>query len=504
MPLVQKKPLSSNERKELMLILAEMQVRGLTIPEIPKDALAPETIKWPLDDNGYFISGNGMQYNPNAAQSDFLHSNSRFSMFVGGRGSGKSCSGAQKSLKKVMQGQDGAIMNPDFENFKFSTWPEFKKWIPWDMVIPSQRNRKSDAWQPTQPFVMVFLNGAHVYCKGLKDPESARGPNINWLWFDEAGRTESDSAWKIATASVRVGKNPQAWCTNTAKPTAHWTYKFFIKKELPADAIKAFGLLGKSLDDIVQWFHSTTEQNKANLDPEFYASLLSTYHAGAERERELNGNYVDDGGSIGNSSNFIRLKEIPAEWTYGRCLRYWDMAATEKKLGRGKNDPDEFVGTKVQECFAIEDGKKIYMYVIMDQVAGYFAWEKLLDTITETSLSDGPYTTVVIEQEPASGGKNQVAAIQLHFKNLPEMAGYTVVGQRPTDRVQEAYVWFGYAGKGRVCIIENEFWNSKFMDQVDVFPTASMHDDRVTSCSGAMRWLSPVFKKWSQSTFISL
>ena len=492
-------------------MLAEMQVRGMEIPEIPSDALAVESAVWPLDDRGYFISNENTTYKPNKAQADFVAGTARFSMFVGGRGSGKTASGAQKALKKIMLGQDGAVMNPDFENFKYSTWPEFKKWIPWSMIIPSQRHRKNDSWQPTQPFVMVFTNGVKVYCKGLKDPGSARGPNINWLWFDEAGRSESDESWKTAVASVRIGRMPQAWCTNTAKPTSHWTYKLFIKKEISADAIKAFGLLGKKVDDIIQWFHATTEENKDNLDPEFYASLLATYHAGAERDRELKGNYVDDGGNIGDSSTIIRIKEIPLEWELGRSVRYWDMAATEKKLGKNKNDPDECVGTLIQECFTheidLETGKNIRRtyYVIADQVGGWWSWEKILDTITETAKSDGPFTTIVVEQEPASGGKNQVAAIQVYFNknNDGELSAWKVVGQRPTDRVQEANYWFGFAAKGSVYMIENDAWNSLFTDQVDGFPVTD-HDDRVTSCSGAMRWLLPPFKKWSKISFITL
>jgi predicted phage terminase large subunit-like protein len=356
------------------------------------------------------------------------------------------------------------------------------------------------------------MNGVRVYCKGLKDPDSARGPNINWLWFDEAGRAETDAAWKTAVASVRIGPNPQAWCTNTAKPTTHWTYKLFILKQISADAIKAFDLLGKKVEDIIQWFHATTDENKDNLDPEFYASLLVTYAAGAERERELKGIYVDDGGSIGDSTKIIKIKEIPEDWELGRSVRYWDMAATEKKLGKkDKNDPDECVGTLVQECFVheidLETGKKIRrtVYVILDQVGGWMSWETILDTIIDTAKRDGPYTKVIIEQEPASGGKNQVAAIQVHFaKNEEtELSNWKVEGQRPTDRVQEANYWFGFAAKGCVYMLENEAWNSLFTEQVDNFPVSG-HDDRVTSCSGAMRSLLPLFKKWNKIAFVTL
>lgn len=499
MPLAQKKPLTIEEKKMMIMLAAEMQSRGIPVPDVPKEALAIKSMKWPLDDRGYFISNDGKFYNPNVPQAvEFINSDSRFNMLVGGRGSSKTVSGSQKALKKIMRGWSGAILNPDFENFKYSTWPEFKRWIPWDMVVPSQRIRATDAWQPSQPFVMVFTNGARVYCKGLKDPDSARGPNINWLWYDEAGRDETGMAWKLAIASVRVGDNPQAWCTNTAKPPAHWTHKFFIEKDIAQDAIEAFGLVGKSLDDFVRYFHVTTEENKDNLDPGFYASLLATYHTGALRDRELGGLYVDDGGKIGDSSKIIKIKEILDEWKLGKSCRYWDMAATEKKL---KNDPDEAVGTHVQAT-----DERDPKYIIKDQVGGWWAWDKLKNVIVDVALRDGPNVTIVIEQEPGSGGKNQVAELQLYFKNhptYPELKYYKIEAQRPTDRVQEAYTWFGYANAGNVFMIENPAWNKTFLDQVDGF-TFMEHDDRVTSCSGAMRWLSPKFRRWSQTTFISL
>lgn len=507
MPLAQRKPLSNQDKKMIIMLAAEMQSRGMKVPDIPKEALSSKAQKWPVDANGYFISRDGMYFNPNEQQKAFTACKSRFVLYFGGRGSGKTCSGSQKAIKKIMQGQDGAVFNPDFENFKLSTWPEFKKWLPWEMVVPSQRIRASEAWQPTQPFVMVFTNGARVYCKGLKDADSARGPNINWLWYDESGRDEVGMAWKLAIASVRVGENPQAWCTQTAKPPSHWSYKFFIEKDIPQDAIDAFGLVGKSLDDIIQSFHSSTEDNKANLDPGFYASLLSVYHSGALRDRELGGLFVDDGGKIGDSTKLIKIDHIPDSWELGRTVRYWDMAATEKKL---KNDPDEFCGTKIQECFVLReiDGKmkKVKKYVILDQISGYFAWEQLLNIITVIAMEDGPACTVVIEQEPASGGKNQVAAIQLHFKKNdehPELEYWKVEPQRPTDRVQEAYTWFGYANMGNVYYMDNPAWNKRFLEQVDGF-TFMLHDDLCTSASGAFRWLSPVFKKWSQTKFLSL
>lgn len=500
MPLRVKRSITTEDRKKLLLIAAEMKARGLPVPEIPQEALGQQSMSWPVDDNGYFIRRDGKNYKPTEQQAKYIDSKSRFSLFFGGRGSGKSSASAQKAMKKIELGLSGIVVNPDFENFRLSTWPELKEWIPWDMVVPSHRNRQSEAWQPTQPFVMAFVNGARMYCKGLKDPESARGPNVNWMWYDESGRDETGMAFKLAIAGVRVGNNPQVFCSQTAKPKSHWSYKFFIEKDIQPDVLKVLKEIGVEADNFIEWYHGSTQDNQPNLDPMFYASLLATYPAGALREREIDGKFSDDGGQIGDSSTIKVINELPEEWELGKQVRYWDMAGTEKKVG---NDPDEAVGTLVQDIPSFREPGG----VILDQVAGWWSWDKLKKVIVETALKDGPEVTIVIEQEPGSGGKNQIAEIQSWFKNhpdYPELAYYRVEAQRPTDRVQEALVWFGYAHAGNVYVKYNPHWNDKLMEQVDGF-TLIKHDDRVTSASGAFRWLSPArMRQWKRVDFIGI
>ena len=176
--------LKTEEKERLYLLLDEMKSRGLSVPETAYKTI----LKWPIDRNGYFSKLDGKFYDPNQNHIDFLKSNARFVALVSGRGGGKTAVGSQKALEKIMLGQPGAVLNPDFENFRIATWPEFREWIPWDMVVPAHRYRKNPEFNPNQPFTMAFMNGVRVICKGLKDPDSARGPNINWLWYDEAGR----------------------------------------------------------------------------------------------------------------------------------------------------------------------------------------------------------------------------------------------------------------------------------------------------------------------------
>ena len=477
----------------------ELKARGVELPpEAQKAIVNKKTQKWPIGPNGYFLRDDGHAYNPSEAQEKFIKSTARNVMIYGPRGCGKSGAGTQKALFKIMSGQDGIIMNPDFENLKISTWPEFKRWIPWNMVIPSHRHRSSTAWQPTQPFMLAFMNGAKVYIKGGKDSSGSRGPNVNWFWYDEGGRDETGLSWQITNAGVRIGKDPQAWCTETPRPTEHWSYKFFIKQDIPADALKEFQEATKGDRILVEYYHATREDNKANLDSAFYANLAINYPSGWLRAQEYDGEFANEGGKVGDRAWFNGkiLDDAPANPK--RKVRFWDLAATEKKTA--KDDPDEAVGSLISKFMLEKDDN----YCIEHQVSGFWNWDNLLIAIANTARHDGPYVPIVLEEEPGSGGKNQVAAVQAYFRTFPELQSHQVIGQRARDvgdRVMAANHWFGLAAAGKMWMVKGA-WNSVFLSQLDGF-TQVEHDDHVTSVTGGMTWIRP-FKSWRKVPFLSV
>lgn len=493
-------PLSREEEQELALLLMEIESRGVEPTEGVSQLLNPEKkkLEWRHTPDGYFIRDDGVPYKPVGKQADFISSNARFVAAITGRGAGKTASGAQKALKRIEQGEDGAVINPVFSDFKTSTWIEFKRWIPWDMVIPSQRHRKNDAWQPTQPFTMVFLNGAKVYCKGLKDPKSARGANINWLWYDEAASDATGMSWKIAIASVRVGKDPQAWVTTTPKGTEQWVYKFFIKREMSQEALDLLKNNDRILMDVYKW---SLVDNKENVDPGFYASLISSYPSGWLRSQEIDGEFANEGGKLGDRRWFDGKIIDAAPEKVDKRVRFWDLAATEKK--QAKDDPDEAVGTLLSKRLSPEKKKNIFC--IEHQVAGCWAWEGLLEAIANTARHDGDQIPVVLEEEPGSGGKNQVAAVQAYFKLFPELQHHKIIGQRARDvgdRVMAANHWFAEAAEGNFEMVKN-VWNEKFLSQLDAFPTPEIHDDKITSVSGAFNFINP-YRTWKSVPFFSI
>ena len=493
-----KKGLTEKQRQEIVIYMQEAKNRGLDVGDIVSAGRTDEIeVDWHTNDDGYFNKENGVVFSPNSDnQKDFINSNARFVGFFGGRGSGKTCAGSQKALRKIKAGESGLVINPSFENLKISTWPELREWLPWNMVIERHRYMQETGWMPSGPFKIVFVNGAEVTVKGLHDPKSARGPNVNWFWYDEGGSDDTGLAFQIAIASVRIGKDPQTWVTTTPKGRAHWLYKFFVAKDIPKDAIEAFAEAGEDRE-LIEFYTNGINNNKGNLDPSFYASMLASY-VGHLRMQELEGMFVDSGISMGLESwfNGRKLLNVRAD-DKKRSVRYWDIAATEKKVSGTKKkqaDPD-------YTCGALLTQRKNKSYAIEDVRRGQIVWHQIIDLIVSTAQMDGYDVEIWIEQEPASGGKNQVAAIAA----LSELAGYTVRGHNPRDvgdKVVRANPWYAKAQMGLVYYVEGE-WNRPFLDQFVSFPLVN-HDDIVDAVSGGFHVISPQNRIWKKVNYLSI
>ena len=246
----------------------------------------------------------------------------------------------------------------------------------------------------------------------------------------------------------------------------------------------------------------------------FYASLVSTYPSGYLRAREIDGEAADEGGSLGTREWFEKkdLEQTP-DWAV-KFTRFWDLAATEQKILKGKklNDPDDTVGTLLGTDKEKDLIKK--RYAICDQVGGYLAWKQLKEYIldvTRLDINALGYVTVCFEQEPASGGKNQVAELKEFLEvELKKRFGIhpnqykvdSLEARKLGDRVLAANTWFSEANNGQFYYVKG-LWNPKFFSQLDSFD-GIRHDDRITSVTGARHHIAPIQRKFGKMEFLSL
>lgn len=225
----------------------------------------------------------GHRYDPSqsSALAAFHNSTARFRALVAGRGSGKTAAGGQEALKRIRVGLDGIVLSPSIPHFNTSTREEFWKWIPWEHV---EVHRKSEKW-------LRFSTGAKVYYGGIEDEDRWRGPNVNWLWFDEAARKPTELAWIVSVAGVRSGPSPAAWITTTPRGKRHWLYRMFVNQEVPEEVQAVLDDTGYE-GPLYEYFHLSIHDNAANLDPVFYASMLSAY-TGKFKDQEIDGQFVE-------------------------------------------------------------------------------------------------------------------------------------------------------------------------------------------------------------------
>ena len=489
--------LTDDEKEMMPALLEEAKSRGL-LPKIQQKVENEKGKKnkpFPKDANGYYYKYDGTKFKANSEQAGFIASDAYFVGLIGGRGGGKTSSASQKVLPKIEAGEPGIIINPDFENLKISTWPEFREWIPWGRVTQRQRYRRYPEWSPSGPFTMVFDTGSIVIIKGLKDPESARGPNVNWLWYDEGGRDRDGLSWKIAVASVRISKTglpTQRILSTTPNWQAPWIKQTFYEQKISPEALEAFEGLDRP---IIETFYSSLLDNRANLDPATYATLLATYPSGYLREQEIMGKFVTPSGVLGNVAWFDNRVLPQAPEGVDSRLRFWDLAGSEKKISKTKSlDPDENVGTLLSKYGS--------NFCIEEQIAiRQMPWEKFKELVAATAQRDGPYVKTWFEQEPAAGGVNQVEEFKLYIRDNvgPQ---WSVEGKKPEgDKVMRALPWFAEAERGLFSMVIGS-WNAGFLEQLGNFPEGA-HDDRVDSVSGARQIIAP-FKTWKTIQFISL
>lgn len=147
----------------------------------------------------------------------------------GSEGSGKSVMGIVKTLERVRRKCSGVILSPDLPHLKRSLWLEFRRWIPWNQVIPKHRYMQPEGWQPYAPFRIVFRNGASLEIGGIDEPGSWEGPNVNFCFMDEMRRKKSAEAIKVMAGRIRIpgpgGIPPQLFICTT--PRKHWLYEYF-------------------------------------------------------------------------------------------------------------------------------------------------------------------------------------------------------------------------------------------------------------------------------------
>lgn len=215
----------------------------------------------------------------------FVNCVDRFSLFVGGIGSGKSYAGAVKALLAGGKAKTvGLVVAPTYPMLRDATLRSFQS-VAGDALTEFHRSEMRG----------TLRNGSEILFRSADTPDRLRGPNIHWLWVDEAALCPAQT-WEIGIGRLRAdGLAGPAWLTTTPKGR-NWVYN-----QLPNLTV----------------FRATTAENPF-LDREFVRSL-ETIYSGPFARQELAGEFVSFEGLVYEEfDRGIHVQDVPVqpEWRY--------------------------------------------------------------------------------------------------------------------------------------------------------------------------------------------
>lgn len=164
----------------------------------------------------------------------------------------------------------------------------------------------------------------------------------------------------------------------------------------------------------------------------------------------------------------IQIAVAPRHWKM--VLRFWDNAATAG--GKGAFTSGVKMGRDEHDIYWILDVKRKRL--------GTGEREKLK---RRTAELDGKDVWVGLEQEPGSGGKDQV------YSSVKNLAGFRIKVVIPSgDKVTRADPYSVQVNYGNVRMVEAE-WNNTYLNELEFFPE-SRYKDQVDASSGAFNLLA--------------
>lgn len=228
-------------------------------------------------------------------------------VFCGGRGAGKTRSGAEWVNERVATGK------AKFIHLIAPTAADARDVLlegPAGILTMSPSHMRP-VYQPSLRKV-TWPNGAQALLFSSDEPDRLRGVQADTVWCDElcAMRTAQD-VLDMAYMGLRLGKDPRCLITTTPRP------------------IKPFkGLLAREGQDVVVT-RSSSYANRENLAPQFFATILAKYEGTRLGRQEIEAELLADvPGALWHLERIEELRVRRAPETFERVLIAVDPAVT--------------------------------------------------------------------------------------------------------------------------------------------------------------------------------
>jgi phage uncharacterized protein (putative large terminase), C-terminal domain len=328
--------------------------------------------------------------------------------------------------------------------------------IEWDQL---------ETFTEKQFFYMLSRNrstcGIQPYVRASCNPQPGWLADFLGWWIDEHGYAILDRSGKVRWM---VRENDVTYWADTREE---------LERAHP-----------NSIPKSVTFVVSTVYDNEILLkkDPSYLANLQALSFVDRARllgDKQRGGNWkiVPAAGKIFNKSWFEIVDAVPAG---GTTVRFWDLAATAKKMK--KDDPDFTASVKMKRVRDI--------YYVLDCSAEQIDPAKTDDAMKNTASQDGPTVAQRWEHEGGASGKRD----NVHIVTM--LVGYDGVGVPPQgDKITRAKALAAQSLAGNVKLVRgawNEMWLNHMHGQPDL-----PHDDIMDASSGAFNELVSMETDWS-------
>lgn len=211
-------------------------------------------------------------------------------LLLGGRGSGKTRTGAEWVRSRVESGTSGRIA------LVARTGADVR-----DVIVEGESGIMAISppwWQPKYVPAkrrLEWPNGAIATTYTAEEPDQLRGPQHDDAWCDELAAWAYPDAWDQLLFGLRLGPDPRVVITTTPRPTP-------IIRRLLADP-----------NTVVT--RSKTRDNADNLAPTFLTQIVRRYEGTRLGRQELDGEVLDDlPGALWKREVFdeLRVQEAPS------------------------------------------------------------------------------------------------------------------------------------------------------------------------------------------------
>ena len=207
----------------------------------------------------------------------------KFWIYMAGRGSGKTRTGAEWTKDLIRQGYNrGGLIAPTAADVR-DVMVEGESGLlaichPWDTDYNGNPMGRP-IYEPSKRRV-TWDNGAMVTLYSADEPERLRGPQHSFIWMDELAAWRRMETFDQAMFGLRLGKKPKVFISTTPKP------KPLIKK-LYARAMNV-----QDVDVVVTT--GSSERNSANLAPGVIEELREMYSGSQLGRQELDGVLLEE------------------------------------------------------------------------------------------------------------------------------------------------------------------------------------------------------------------